>query len=128
MIYQFLKGRLESVPALTGAVYPTTVCIDGIEGAIVVYTYEGRTPFADLSGEVHHYEEIILLDFLGEIYDELHELYCLAEQALTVSNSDTGNGEYIFSVKCSSTESDKFHPDTHLLRRTMRVTIRWCPV
>lgn len=128
MIYQFLKSRLESVPALAEAVYPTTVNIDDIEGAFVVYTYKDRTPVADLSGDVHHYVETILLDFLGEDYDELHELYHQAESALIVSNLDTGNGEYIFSVACASTEPDGFNSENHLLRRTMQVTIRWCPV
>ena len=66
MIYQFLKSRLESVPALAGAVYPTTVNIDEIEGTFSVYTFKGRMPVSDLSGEVHHYVETILLDFLGE--------------------------------------------------------------
>lgn len=128
MIYQFLKDRLETVPALAGAVYPTTVNIDDVEGAFAVYTYRDRTPVSDLSGEVHHYAESILLDFLGESYDELHELYFQAETALSVSNLDTGNGEYIFSVSCASTEPDKFNAETNLLRRTMLVTIRWCPV
>lgn len=128
MIYQFLKARLESVQTLAGAVYPTTVNIDDISGAFVVYTYKDRTPVKDLSGDVHHYVENLLLDFLGENYDELHELYHQAEAALTVSNLDTGDGEYIFSVTCASTEPDKFSPETHLLRRTMQVTIRWCPV
>ena len=128
MIYQFLKARLETVPALTGAVYPTTVNIDDVEGAFAVYTCRDRIPVSDLSGEVHHYVESILLDFLGESYDELHELYCQAETALSVSNLDTGNGEYIFSVSCASTEPDKFNAETNLLRRTMLVTIRWCPV
>lgn len=128
MIYQFLKSRLESVPVLTGAVYPTTVNIDEIEGTFAVYTFKNRTPVSDLSGEVHHYVETILLDFLGDSYDELHELYYLAEAALAASNLDTGNGEYIFSVVCANVEQDSFNPETHLLRRTMQVTILWCPV
>ena len=128
MIYQFLLSRLETVPALVGAVYPTTVNIDDIEGSFAVYTYKDRTPVADLSGNVHHYVENILLDFLGESYDELHEIYHRAEAALAVSNLDTGNGEYIFSASCASVEPDKFSLDTHLMRRTMQVTIRWCPV
>lgn len=128
MIYQFLKSRLETVPALAGAVYPTTVNIDEIEGTFAVYTFKGRTPVSDLSGDVHHYVESILLDFLGDSYDELHELYYQAEAALAVSNSDTGNGEYIFSVACANAEPDSFNSETHLLRRTMQVTILWCPV
>ena len=128
MIYQFLKSQLESVPALVGAVYPTTVNIDEIEGTFAVYTFKGRTPVSDLSGDVHHYVETILVDFLGDSYDELHELYYQAEAALAVSNSDTGNGEYIFSVACANGEQDSFNPETHLLRRTMQVTILWCPV
>ena len=128
MIYQFLKSRLESVPALAGAVYPTTVNIDEIEGTFAVYTFKGRTPVSDLSGDVHHYVESILLDFLGDSYDELHELYYQAEAAFAVSNLDTGNGEYIFSVACANAEQDSFNPGTHLLRRTMQVTILWCPV
>lgn len=128
MIYQFLKSRLGSVPALTEAVYPTTVNIDEIEGTFAVYTFKGRTPVSDLAGDIHHYVETILLDFLGNSYDELHELYYQAEAALAVSNYDTGNGEYIFSVICANAEPDKFSPETHLLRRTMQVTILWCPV
>ena len=127
MIYQFLKSRLESVPVLAGAVYPTTVNIDEIEGTFAVYAFKSRAPVADLSGDIHHYVENILLDFLGESYDELHELYYQAEAALTVSNLDTGYGEYIFSASCANTEPDKFSPENHLLRRTMQVTIRWCP-
>ena len=128
MIYQFLRGRLESVQALEGKVYPTTVCIDDIEGPFAVYTYKSRTAVCDLSGDVHHYNEEILLDFLGASYDDLHELYRQAESALAVSNFDTGNGEYIVSVTCSSPERDNVNLENGLLRRTMMVTIRWCPV
>lgn len=128
MIYQFIKDQLNSVPELADKVFPTGVCIDDVDGPFVVYTMKKRTPVKDLSGKIHHYIEEILVDFLGDLYDELHELYCNAEAALNVSNLDTGNGEYIFSVSCESTDQDSFDPDTTLLRRAMLVSICWCPI
>lgn len=128
MIYQYLTGQLNTVPALEGKAYPTTACIDDVEAPFVIYTYKDQTTVSDLSGDVHHYAENILLDFLGLDYDQLHELYRQAESALVVSNYDTGNGEYIFSVNCLSPEPDGFNRETWLLRRTMQVTILWCPV
>lgn len=127
MIYEFVKNRLRAVEGLQGNVFPTGVCIDDIDGAFAVYTLKKRTPVKDLGGEVHHYVEEIVVDFLGTLYDELHELYCGAEEALDVANLDTGSGEYIFSIGCESTEPDAFEPNEALLRRSMLVTVNWCP-
>lgn len=128
MIYNFLKGRLESVDALGGNVFPTGACIDDVEGAFAVYTFKEQTSVKDLSGEVHHYRDVILVDFLGKVYDDLHEIYCQVQEALDVNNYDTGNGEYIFSVDCISPEPDSHDLETGLLRRSMQVTILWCPI
>lgn len=128
MIYEFVKDRLRTVEGLHANVYPTGVCIDDIAGAFAVYTLKKRTPVKDLSGEVHHYVEEIVVDFLGALYDELHELYCDAEEALDVANLETGSGEYIFSIGCESQEPDAFEPNEELLRRSMLVTIIWCQI
>lgn len=128
MIYEFIKTRLQSVDGLQEKVFPPGVCIDEVEGAFAVYTLKKRTPVRDLSGELHHYVEEVSVDFVGEIYDELHELYCAAEESFNVSNLDTGHGEYIFSVAISSPEPETFDPNYALLRRTMLVYIHWCPI
>lgn len=128
MIYEFVKERLQTVEGLRENVFPTGVNIDEVEGAFAVYTLKKRTPIKDLSAEVHHYVEEFLVAFLGEVYDELHELYCAAEAAFDVSEFDTGHGEYIFSVNCENTEPDALDVDTALLCRSMLVTINWCPI
>lgn len=125
MIYEFLIDRLG--PVMDQQVYPSGVCIDDIPSPFAVYTYKDRTAIRDLGGELHHYQESVTLDFLGELYDQLHELARQAEDLLTVSNYDTGHGEYIFSASCASPEPDSFDPDTGLHRRTVQLNMDWCP-
>lgn len=127
MIHEFVKDRLQAVAGLQGNVFPVGPCVDDIEGAFAVYTMKKRTPIKDLSGEVHHYSEEVVLDFLSELYDEVQEIYCMAEASLDLSNLDTGHGEYVFSVNCESAEPEGLDINTSLLRRSMLVTINWCP-
>lgn len=133
MIFDFITSRLKGVESLKGNVFPTGVCIDDIEDTdgdffFSVYTFKSRTPVKDLEGGLHHYTEEVMVDFVGKLYDKLHARYSDVEAALNVSNSDTGTGEYIFSVTCSSPEPDTFDPEYALLRRAMLVTINWCPI
>lgn len=127
MIYEFVKDRLQAVEGLQKNVFPTGACIDDVEGAFAVYTLKGRTPVRDLSGDLHHYVEEVMIDFLGELYDPLHELYCQAEESFCLANVQTGHGEFVFSVTCASAEPDALDVNTALLRRSMLVTILWCP-
>lgn len=127
MIFEFLRMRLEGISALSGKIFPTGATIDEMDGPMVVYSFAKRIPTKDLSGEIHHYTEEIILDFLGQDYDQLHELYCHAEEALSVSNQDTGAGEYIFFSAAISPEPETHDPDTGLIRRTMQLNVIWCP-
>lgn len=128
MIFEFLRKQLETIPDLVGKVLPTGATIDDLDGPMVVYSFSKRIPTKDLSGEVHHYTEEIMLDFLGQDYDLLHELYYLAEEALSVSNLDTGAGEYIFSTTALSPEPETHDLETGLIRRTMQLNVIWCPI
>lgn len=127
MIFEFLRKRLEDIPDLSDKIFPTGATIDDLDGPMVVYSFKKRTPIKDLSGEVHHYTEEIVLDFLGQDYDQLHELYCEAEETLSVSNLYTGTGEYIFDSTAISPEPDTHDLDTGLIRRTMQLNVNWCP-
>lgn len=133
MIYNFVIDRLGSVEGLSETLYPTGVDISEIyttdnDFFFSVYTFKSRTPEYDLGGDLHHYTEEILVDFVGRMYDKLHAAYDAVETAFRVSNVCTDTGEYIFSVKCSSPQPDAFDIDCDLIRRTMLVTIDWCPV
>lgn len=128
MIFDFLRSRLESIPELSGKIFPIGATIDDLDGPMVVYSFSKRTPTKDLSGEVHHYAETIVLAFLGLDYDQIHALYCAAEESLSVSNLDTGTGEYIFSANVLSPEPEACDPDTGLIRRTMQLNVIWCPI
>lgn len=126
MIYEFIRQRLERNGKLLDKVFPTGVCLDDLVLPIAVYTDNGTTPEADLSGEVHHYKTQYTVDLLGEDFDELHGLYLQAAKDLKVSNLDTGNGEYVFSARAYATEPDAWDKDFGILRRSMKVDINWC--
>lgn len=128
MIYEFMRAALEKLDGLEDKVFPPGVCVDDVDGPFVVYTFGSRRPVTDLSGEVHHYEETVTLEFLGPVYDKLHELYLQAEDALNVSNYDTGCGEYIFGTSCSSSSPDGHYRDAALYSRTMQWNVYWCPI
>lgn len=133
MIYNFVVDRLEQVDGMKDRIFPVGVNIDDIYTAdndffFSVYNFQRRTPEYDLEGDLHHYTEEIVVDFIGRLYDKLHEAYAAVENAFCVGDISTDTGEYIFSVRCSSPQPDAFDPEYGLLRRTMLVTIQWCPV
>lgn len=133
MIYDFVIARLKGSEGLGEHIFPVGVNIDDIYTAdndfsFTVYTFNQRTPEYDLEGNLHHYTEEILIDFIGRRYDRIHAMYDAVEKSIFVSNLDTASGEYVFSARCSSPEPDAFDADHGLLRRTMLVTILWCPM
>lgn len=133
MIYDFIVGCLKQADGLGENIFPVGVNIDDIYTAdndfsFVVYTCIRRTPEYDLEGELHHYTDEVLIDFIGRMYHSIHAMYDAAEKAFTISDLDTGAGEYIFSSRCSSPEPDAFDAEYGLLRRTMQVSIQWCPI
>lgn len=133
MIYDFIVDRLSRAEGLGVNVFPVGVNIDDIytadnDFAFTVYTFNRRTPEYDLEGALHHYTEEVLVDFIGRRYDGIHAMYDAVEKAFRVSDSGTGTGEWIYSVRCSNPQPDAFDPDSGLLRRTMLVTINWVPV
>ena len=133
MIYDFIVSRLNSASALGPNVFPVGVNIDDIysaenDFAFTVYTCKSREPEYDLEGGIHHYSDQVIVDFIGRLYHRLHEMYADTESAFSVSDLDTGNGEYIHSVRCSSPEPDAFDPEHGLLRRTMLISIDWSPM
>ena len=132
MIYDFVVDRLKQAKELGENIFPVGVNIDDIytadnDFAFTVYTFKRRTPIYDLEGELHHYADDIIVDFIGRVYDRIHAMYDAAEEVFTVSDSDTEAGEYIFSARCSSPEPDAYDAEYGLLRRTMLVAIDWCP-
>ena len=126
MIYEFIKNGLQAVEGLQGNVFPVTVNVDEIDGAFAVYNFGSSIPINDMMGQTHHYATAVDVDFIGPLYDELHDLYRQASVMLTASNLDAGHGEYIFSSVCSSVEPEQFDPDSGLFRRPMQVGIDWC--
>lgn len=131
MIYDFIVDRLKQAEGLGENIFPVGVNIDDIytadnDFAFTVYTFNRRTPEYDLEGDLHHYTDEVIIDFIGRMYHTIHAMYDATEKAFTVSDLDTGAGEYIFSSRCTSPEPDAFDADHGLLRRTMLVTIQWC--
>ena len=132
MIFQFVIDRLSCVEGLSENLFPTGVDISEIyttdnDFFFSVYTFHKRTPVYDLKGDLHHYAEEIMIDFVGRMYDRLHAVYDAVEAAFHVNNVFTGTGEYVFSVQCSSPQPDAFDVDCGLIRRTMLVSMDWCP-
>ena len=133
MIYEYVLGRLKSVPILGADIYPVGVNIDDIytadnDFAFTVYTFRSRTPVTDLDGELHHYRDEVIVDFISRLYDKVHGMYDCASEALSVACLDTGNGEWIQNAECLSTEPDAYDPEYGLYRRSMLVRIDWTPV
>lgn len=129
MIYDFLIDQLEGVCGLTGGVYPPGVCIDDVEPPFAVYFFEQTTAARDLSGAVHHYTDTIRVDFIGEHYDAIFSIWAEARDMLqNVSNLDTGHGEYVFSVSCGAADADTADVDTDLMRKSLMITVLWCPL
>jgi len=133
MIYDFIVDRLTKSEGLGKNIFPVGVNIDDIytadnDFAFTVYTCKSRNPEYDLEGELHHYTDLVLIDFIGRMYHSIHAMYDAVEKSFTVSDLNTGTGEYIYSSSCESPEPDAFDVDHGLLRRTMLVTIQWCPV
>lgn len=133
MIYDFVVNRLEQADGLGENIFPVGVNIDDIYTAdndffFTVYTFKGRQPQYDLEGDLHHYTEEVIVDFIGRIYSTIHALYDAAEASFVGCDFDTDTGEHICSVRCSSPEPDAFDVEYGLLRRTMLVTIDWFPV
>lgn len=133
MIYDYVVDRLLQADGLGKNVFPVGVNIDDIYTAdndfsFTVYTFKSRQPHYDLEGDLHHYTEEVIVDFVGRLYGKIHALYDAVETAFTECNVATDTGEYICSAHCSSPEPDAFDVDYGLLRRTMLVTIDWYPI
>lgn len=129
MIFEYIRSQLEKIDELKGNVFPSGgAVIDEIEGPFVEYVFQKRTSVRDLSGEIHHYRDEIVLGFQGTDYDTLHDLYFRAEELLAVTNQNTGSGEYIFSVETSSPAPDGYNSDNNLLIRMLQLNVIWCPI
>lgn len=138
MIYKAVKEALEELTELQpaqengeeqGRVYPTGVCIDDIELPVAVYTRGKCESVTDLSGAVHHYVETITVDLLAATYDEAQDLAWEAEQACrALAQTGTPDGAYIFSVAVTVPETDAADLSLEVLRRTLAIEVRWCPM
>lgn len=133
MIYNFVADTLKTVDEIGENVFPVGVNIDDIHStncdfSFTVYTFVRRTPETDLEGNLHHYTEEVLVDFVGYLYEGIHAMYDAVEKAFSVSDFNTGTGEYIYSTRCVSPQPDAFDPELGLLRRTMQLSIQWVPV
>ena len=129
MIYEIIKTTVESADPLTGKVYPAGTIIDDDKLPCAVYSLGPRTSERDLSGAVHHYNDVVDVDLLGCSYDELHQIYCDVEDSFRgLANAATGSGEYIFGVEVTAPERDAADLELGLMRRVLRVSIDWCPV
>lgn len=133
MIFDYVSNKLKTVTEVGENVFPVGVNIDDIyspelDFSFTVYTFVRRTPDLDLEGNLHHYTDEVLIDFIGHLYGKIHAMYDTVEKTFNVSDLDTGTGEYIYSIRCSSPQPDAYDPDLGLLRRTLQLTIQWVPV
>lgn len=128
MIHEFLRAELNKIPALKNAVYPVSVNLDGIEGAVAVYAYQSSTPEYNIAGDIHHYTDVINIDLIGGLYDELCRLYFDIQDRIAGVDFDNEMGEYIFSLTIDVPERDVFDPDVVLYRKSLRATIQWAPI
>ena len=72
--------------------------------------------------------DVISLTLLSEDYDQLCELSAQLKTAMeSVSNLDTGTGEWLFYMEVNISENDGFDEVQGLWSRTIDTTIRWCP-
>lgn len=133
MIYKFIIDRLEESGIEPDLIFPVGANLDGVltpsqDVHFAVYTIRSRDPEYDLEGDLHHYREDVLVDFIARRYDTVHRLYDRAERKFSSFDPEASEDEYIFSVACSSPEPDAFDPEFGLYRRTMLVRINWSPV
>lgn len=133
MIYEFIIDRLKDSGIAEDLIFPVGAKVDKIlkqdTGVhFAVYTIRSRDPEYDLEGEIHRYREDVLVDFIARLYDRVHRMYDSAEKAFLGFDQDTGKGEWIHSVECSSPEPDACDQELGLYRRTMLVRINWTPM
>ena len=127
MLYEYLVAALESLPELRNNVYPTGVCIDEVEPPICVYTFMNNNKVAELSGEVHHEVDEIMVDILSPYFSTAYSVSRQVESLFqAVSNLDTEHGVYIFSGEASIPQQDGFDVETGLYRRGVLVRLCWC--
>ena len=138
MIYQTIRATLEQLPALQpvrdedgeeqGRVYPPGVCIDDVTLPIAVYARGECAEVVDLCGRVHHYSEQVTVDILAKTYDEVQELSWAAEKALRALGGTETEDAYVFGVQITVPEPDGADADLELQRRSLRLTVQWCPL
>ena len=127
MIYETIKRTAEAVPELAGSVFPTGACVDDVEAPFAIYSFGEQTEITDLSGNVHHYVDEILIYFFAATYDQVHALYRDAQKKMrSLANAATGDGQYIFGVTCEADKEDGLDLNLELMTRAMKVTVQWC--
>lgn len=128
MIYEYFLSRIDTIEALRDKVFPAAACVDDVAPPLGVYVYKPGDSVRDLEGEILQRIDTISLTLLGEDYDQLCELTEGIKAAVeSVSNLDTGYGEYLFYMTADISEQDGFDEAQELWSRTVDITIRWCP-
>lgn len=130
MIYETIKEMLGRADGLSEEhIYPAGVVLDDVERPCCLYTFAEQEPVRDLSGEVHHWETRVLVDFFASTFDEVHALYDSAANVfLAAINWEDGHGHVIFSATPRSREPDNVIPDLSLMHRSMEVQLLWCDI
>lgn len=129
MIYESIKSAVEFVPDLAGNVFPSGACVDDVEPPFAIYNFADQTVVADLSGNVHHYADTILIYIYASTYDQAHSLYrAVQDQLLALASSANGHGQWIFGVQCGADKEDGIDFDLDLMARALKATVQWCDI
>ena len=127
MIYETIKRTVEAVPELAGSVFPTGASVADVEAPFAIYSFGEQAEVSDLSGNVHHYIDEVLIYLYAETYDQVHALYRSAQQRMKgLANAATGDGQYIFGVQCEADKEDGIDLNLDLMARALKVTVQWC--
>lgn len=126
-IYQTLCGVLAALPEITETqVQPNGANLSDIALPAAIWAQKTQEEVADLSGEVHHYETVFLVDFLAATVDECLALAAELRQNLALlEDAPDGAGNWVFETEVSEGESG-YSYELDCMRVRSEVTVRWC--
>lgn len=124
MVESFLVSKLDTIPELSGQIYPTAAPVGSCQPPFAIYTMSGSVPTRDLYGDVVYILDTIRVDLYGDDCDVLCVLAAAAENAVFAECEEYGD-IYIFSSSSARGEPDGFDMNMELHRKTLSVAVRY---
>lgn len=124
MIEAYIVSKLDTIPALSGQIFPAAAPVGECTPPFSIYTPMRRTPNRDMQGEIVFYSDTIRVDFYHDDFDSLCDLTAAAEKVLWAENEDQGE-LYVFSCRASGGDPDGFDLNLEMHRKTLIVSAQY---